>query len=71
MTEREQELINIILTQRRHLVYLALEYKGERMQLNAEGFSALQFWRDFYNIEVVDDYLKQVNDYLEENYNDI
>lgn len=38
------------------------------MQLNAEGFSALQFWRDIYNIAVVDNYLKQVNDYLEENY---
>ena len=68
MNKREQELIDIILTQRKLIVYLALEYKGERMQLNAEGFSALQFWRDYYNIDVVDDYLKQVNDYLEENY---
>ena len=68
MTDKEKELIDIILTQRKHIVYLALEYKGEKMQLTAEGFSALQFWRDIYNIEVVDNYLKQVNDYLEENY---
>ena len=68
MTDREKELIDIILTQRKHIVYLTLEYKGEKMQLNAEGFSALQFWRDIYNIEVVDNYLQQVNDYLEENY---
>lgn len=71
MTDKEKELIDIILTQRKHIVYLALEYKGERMQLNAEGFSALQFSRDFYNIEAIDNYLKQVNDYLEENYDDI
>lgn len=68
MTEKEQELIDIILAQRKHIIYLALEYKGERMQLNAEGLSALQFLRDIYNIEAIDNYLKQVNDYLEENY---
>lgn len=68
MTNKEKELIDIILTQRKHIIYLALEYKGERMQLKAEGFSALQFWRDIYSIEAVDTYLKQVTDYLEENY---
>ena len=70
MTDKERELIDIILTQRKLLVYLALEYKGEHMALNAEGFSALQYLRDFYNIETIDNYLKQVNDYLEENYNE-
>lgn len=71
MTQKEQELIDIILTQRKHIVYLLLEYKGEKMQLNAKGFSALQFWRDIYNIEAIDNYLKQVNDYLEEKYGEI
>lgn len=70
MTDKERELIDIILTQRRLLVYLALEYKGEQMKLSAEGFSALQYLRDFYSIETVDNYLKQVNDYLEENYSE-
>ena len=69
MTDKERELIDIILTQRRLLIYLAIEYKGEQMKLSAEGFSALQYLRDFYSIETVDNYLKQVNDYLEENYN--
>lgn len=71
MTDREKELVDIILTLRKHIVYLALEYKGERMQLNAEGFSALQFWRDIYSIETVDKYLQEVNEYLEENYGEI
>ena len=71
MTVREKELIDIILTQRKLLIYLALEYKGERMQLNAEGFAALQFLRDFYNIETIDKYLQEINEYLEENYGKI
>ena len=71
MTEREKELIDIILTQRKLLCYLALEYKGERMLLNAEGFSALQFWRDFYDINTVDQYLIETNKWLEERYGEI
>lgn len=71
MTDKEKELIDIILTQRRLLCFLALEYKGEKMLLNAEGFAALQFFRDFYDIDMIDQYLVTTNEWLEEHYGNI
>lgn len=68
MTNKEQELISIILTQRKLMTYLLIELKGERHMLNADGYSALMYLRDFYSVEGVDKYLEQVNNYLEENY---
>lgn len=68
MTDKEEELINIILTQRKHIIYLLLELKGEKMTLNTEGFSALMYLRDIYSISAVDNYLIQTNQYLEDNY---
>ena len=66
--ENENELLDMVLTLRRLLCYLALEYKGEKMMLNAEGLAALMHFRDFYNIETIDKYLVDTNKILEEKY---
>ena len=49
------------------LIYLMVELKGEREQLNSEGLLALYQLRTFYNrsVEQVDEDIKEIFNFLE------
>ena len=63
----EKELLNRISKLNTYLIYVMMELKAERQQLNATGVGALMYLRDNHKIEDVDLYIKDTVEFLDKN----
>lgn len=65
--ELVKECFDLLDKAKSDLIYLMLELKGEREQLNSDGLLALYQLRTFYNrsVEQVDEDIKEIFNFLE------
>ena len=65
--ELVKECFDLLDKAKSDLIYLMVELKGEREQLNSDGLIALYQLRTFYNrsVEQVDEDIKEIFNFLE------
>ena len=60
-----EELVTKLNEAKDYLIYVMMENKAEKQLLNNKGVAALMFLRDDYSLPKVDEFIKELVEYLD------